>query len=67
MTTEIERLNQHVIICGFGRIGVMLAKDLKDGGADKAAAEAAAPVQTQSLAEHAVAKDTIDVEAKNKS
>jgi len=28
----IGRLRDHAIICGFGRIGVMLAKDLKDGG-----------------------------------
>lgn len=34
VTAEIDRLKGHVIICGFGRIGVMLAKDLKDGGAD---------------------------------
>jgi len=32
VTSEIDKLNDHVIICGFGRIGVMLAKDLKDGG-----------------------------------
>jgi len=31
--SEIDALNGHVVICGFGRIGVMLAKDLKDGGA----------------------------------
>ncbi|CAN5241715.1 potassium channel family protein [soil metagenome] len=30
---DIERLKDHVIICGFGRIGVMLAKELKEGGA----------------------------------
>jgi sec-independent protein translocase protein TatA len=40
---------------------------VKDGGADKTATEAAAAVPTQTLAEKAVAKDTIDVEAKNKS
>ena len=34
VNSEIDRLDDHVIICGFGRIGVMLAKDLKDGGAD---------------------------------
>jgi voltage-gated potassium channel len=34
VTSEIEKLKDHIIICGFGRIGVMLAKDLKDGGAD---------------------------------
>jgi voltage-gated potassium channel Kch len=30
---DIEKLNGHVVICGFGRIGGMLAKELKDGGA----------------------------------
>ena len=28
---DIEKLNGHVIICGFGRIGGMLAKDLTNG------------------------------------
>jgi len=28
---DIERLNGHVIVCGFGRIGAILAKDLSDG------------------------------------
>jgi voltage-gated potassium channel Kch len=32
VNNEIEKLKDHVIICGFGRIGVMLAKELKDGG-----------------------------------
>ena len=31
--TEVDKLTGHVIICGFGRIGVALAKALKDGGA----------------------------------
>jgi voltage-gated potassium channel len=30
---EIEKLNGHVIIVGFGRIGLMLARQLKDGEA----------------------------------
>ena len=30
---ELARLHDHVIICGFGRIGLMLAKDLQVGGA----------------------------------
>lgn len=30
---ELNKLKGHVIICGFGRIGVMLAKDLAAGGA----------------------------------
>ncbi len=29
---QIDRLNDHVIICGFGRIGVQLAKELHVGG-----------------------------------
>jgi sec-independent protein translocase protein TatA len=40
---------------------------VKDGGADKTATEATAAAPTQTLAEKAVSKDTIDVEAKNKS
>jgi len=32
--TDINKLNGHVIVCGFGRIGVMLARDLKAGGAE---------------------------------
>jgi voltage-gated potassium channel len=31
--TEIDKLDGHVIVCGYGRIGVELAKALKDGGA----------------------------------
>jgi voltage-gated potassium channel len=31
--TDISKLKDHVIVCGFGRIGVMLAKDLAAGGA----------------------------------
>ena len=30
---DISKLKRHVIVCGFGRIGVMLAKDLAAGGA----------------------------------
>jgi Trk K+ transport system NAD-binding subunit len=33
MKNDIDRLKDHVIICGFGRIGVMLAKELSAGGA----------------------------------
>jgi len=33
MIREIDHLTDHVIIVGFGRIGAMLAKDLKTGGA----------------------------------
>jgi voltage-gated potassium channel len=31
MKTEIDRLKNHVIVCGFGRIGNMLARELHDG------------------------------------
>ena len=31
--SELDKLHDHVIICGFGRIGVRLAKDLSVGGA----------------------------------
>jgi voltage-gated potassium channel len=30
--TDIDKLKDHVIVCGFGRIGFMLAKDLASGG-----------------------------------
>jgi len=33
MKTEIERLTSHVIICGFGRLGTMLAQELNAGKA----------------------------------
>ena len=32
MTRDIERLKEHVVICGFGRMGEMLARDLKSMG-----------------------------------
>lgn len=31
--SEIHKLHDHVIVCGFGRIGSMLARDLATGGA----------------------------------
>jgi Trk K+ transport system NAD-binding subunit len=30
---DIDKLKDHVVICGFGRIGLMLARDLAAGGA----------------------------------
>jgi len=33
MQNQIDRLNQHVIVCGYGRIGLMLARELKAGQA----------------------------------
>ncbi len=32
MSHQIEQLRDHVIVCGFGRIGSMLARELKAGG-----------------------------------
>ncbi|MCW3836802.1 potassium channel family protein [Sphingomonas canadensis] len=32
MENEIQKLSGHVVICGYGRIGMMLAKDLKAAG-----------------------------------
>jgi hypothetical protein len=34
MSSQIDRLRDHVIVCGFGRIRVMLAQGLRDGGVD---------------------------------
>ena len=31
MSAELKKLNQHTIICGYGRIGRMVAADLKSG------------------------------------
>ncbi len=32
MNTQIDKLNNHVIVCGFGRIGAALARELRAGG-----------------------------------
>jgi voltage-gated potassium channel len=32
MQAKVDKLSDHVLICGYGRIGVMLAKDLATGG-----------------------------------
>jgi voltage-gated potassium channel Kch len=34
MKTDINRLKDHIIVCGYGRIGATLARELADGGAD---------------------------------
>jgi len=34
MSHQIDKLSNHVVICGFGRIGMMLAQELEAGGAD---------------------------------
>jgi voltage-gated potassium channel len=43
MSNQIDRLRGHVIVCGFGRIGVMLAQGLHDGGVDFVILEQAEP------------------------
>lgn len=34
MKSDIDRLKNHVVVCGYGRIGMMLALDLAAGGAE---------------------------------
>jgi voltage-gated potassium channel len=34
MSHQIDHLRNHIIVCGFGRIGMMLAQGLRAGGAD---------------------------------
>jgi voltage-gated potassium channel len=34
MNTQIDKLDRHVIVCGFGRIGVALSQELRAGGTD---------------------------------
>jgi voltage-gated potassium channel Kch len=41
--SDIDKLNGHVIICGFGRIGAMLSRELKNGGAPFVVIERAGP------------------------
>ncbi len=31
MQAEVDKLDNHIIVCGYGRIGIELAKALKDG------------------------------------
>ena len=47
MKAEVDKLEGHVIVVGFGRIGLMLAKELKAGGAKFVVLE-----QNESLAQH---------------
>jgi voltage-gated potassium channel len=46
MSHQIERLRNHVIVCGFGRIGMMLAQGLHAGGADFLILEQSEPAVT---------------------
>jgi voltage-gated potassium channel len=34
MNTQIDKLDRHVIVCGFGRLGIALTQDLRAGGTD---------------------------------
>jgi voltage-gated potassium channel len=46
MSHQIDRLRNHVIVCGFGRIGMMLAQGLHAGGADFLILEQSEPAVT---------------------
>lgn len=43
MQTRIDKLDRHVLICGYGRIGVMLAQELAAGGIPLVVLERAQP------------------------
>ncbi len=40
MTRDIENLKDHVVVCGFGRVGRIIARDLQEAGADFVVVEA---------------------------
>jgi voltage-gated potassium channel Kch len=46
MSHQIDQLRDHIIVCGFGRIGVMLAQGLYAGGADFVILEQSEPAVT---------------------
>jgi Trk K+ transport system NAD-binding subunit len=48
MNAQIDKLDRHVIVCGFGRIGIALAQSLQAGGARFVVLE-----QDEARAEHA--------------
>jgi voltage-gated potassium channel Kch len=62
MSSQIDRLRNHVIVCGFGRIGVMLAQELHAGGAEFVVLEQAetAVVQARSLGYLCMQADATD-------
>jgi voltage-gated potassium channel len=62
MSNQIDRLRDHVIVCGFGRIGVMLAQGLHAGGADFVVLEQseAAVAQARSLGYLCLQADATD-------
>jgi|tagenome__1003787_1003787.scaffolds.fasta_scaffold20841482_2 voltage-gated potassium channel len=47
MTTQIDRLRDHVIICGFGRIGAMLARELRSARMPFVVVEQTEPAASQ--------------------
>jgi voltage-gated potassium channel len=62
MSHQIDRLRNHVIVCGFGRIGMMLAQGLHAGGADFVIVEQseAAVVMARSLSYLCLQADATD-------
>lgn len=64
MNKQIEHLVDHVIVCGFGRTGAMLAKELAHGKADFVIVE---PNQTRCLEAKAMGFLTINADAIDES
>jgi voltage-gated potassium channel len=65
MNAQIDRLRDHVIVCGFGRIGLMLAQELKAGGIPIVILEQAdaAVAQARDLGYLCIQSDATDEEA----
>ena len=65
MKSDIDKLSDHVIVCGFGRIGVTLAKDLTAGGVKLVVLERseARLAQAQGLGYLAMQGDATDEDA----
>jgi voltage-gated potassium channel Kch len=62
VTMNIDKMTGHVVVCGFGRIGVMLAQELKAGGRPFVILErdAAKLRQAESMGYATVAGDATD-------
>ena len=65
MSTQIGKLNRHVIICGHGRIGSALAHELHAGGADFVVLEQdeASALRARDLGYHYMHADATDEDA----
>jgi voltage-gated potassium channel len=65
MNAQIDRLRDHVIVCGFGRIGLMLAQELKAGGIPIVVLEQAdaAVAQARDLGYLCIQSDATDEQA----